>query len=323
VFLRSGSQVLSRFHIEGFTVTRVHGHDYRACDLAVVFGVPNPLRHSALGTLRNRIYAKHAGPILVVESSILGRQFVPRRLPLLGRLLRQKPKQVHGQYRLAVGGAFGPAADFNNQNSPPDRWQRLAIEIKPYRTAGNTIVLLGQIENDASLGGRSAVGWLIETAATIRQSGDRPIVIRLHPSLSPGYVARVRESVKAIGGVTVSPLGRPMAEDLADAHVSVSISSGSAIESMIAGVPAITLSPDSLAYRICSRSLVDLECPATPAREQWLYDLAYAQWSLEEFADGTAWRHIEPAIHRAMTADAARRRGEARAAATAISPYLG
>jgi hypothetical protein len=31
----------------------------------------------------------------------------------------------------------------------------------------------------------------------------------------------------------------------------------------------------------------------TPNRDQWLYDLAYKQWTLEEIAAGEAWEHLK------------------------------
>jgi hypothetical protein len=115
------------------------------------------------------------------------------------------------------------------------------------------------------------------------------------------YARDARTRLNRIGGVQVAEREQTLSENLAGAWASVSLSSGAAIESLISGVPAITLSPDSLAYGITSHDLESVEKPLLPEREQFLYDLAYAQWSPEEYADGTAWRHIEPVVLNDLT----------------------
>src|SRR5690606_16415841 len=78
----------------------------------------------------------------------------------------------------------------------------------------------------------------------------------------------------------------------------VTYSSGAAIDALIAGVPPICMSPASLAYKLCSRGLSDIAAPLMPTREQFFYDLAYSQWSLDEINNGTVWRHIWPAARK-------------------------
>ena len=298
IFTDSAVHDLSAFKIDGFEVIATPGSVYQPCDLAVVYGVPNPLRAGSRGRIRQSVQENHKGPLLVVESSIIGRVFLPPKGQLWRRLIGtyRKPEQKNPYYRLGLNAAFGPAADFGNRNSPPDRWERLGIAIKPYRKDGNHVLLVGQTPNDASLGSVDIVDWLVETATGIRALTERPILVRFHPGMGDDYARDARNRLNRIGGVQVAEREQTLSENLAGAWTSVSLSSGAAIESLISGVPAITLSPDSLAYGITSHDLESVEKPLLPEREQFLYDLAYAQWSPEEYADGTAWRHIEPVV---------------------------
>jgi len=304
IFVESASHNLGAFRIDDFRVVPTHGLEYQPCDLAVIYGLPNPLLDRARSRLRTDVFAKHAGPVLVVESAIIGRIFLPPKGQfgrwLLGRY--RKPQQINPYMRLAVGGAFGPEADFNNIDCPPDRWERLGLSISPYRTTGDHVVLIGQTPNDASLRGLNMTTWIGETAETIRKHTDRPIHVRLHPGMGWREAEQIAMIVTRVPGTFVSPRDRSLHEDLAGAWASISLSSGAAVESMIAGIPAITLSADSLAYSVTSHDLSDIEDPPLTAREQWLYDLAYAQWTEKEYQDGTAWRHIAPAVHRAFEA---------------------
>lgn len=290
------------FRIEGYRVEPTPGFSYQPCDLAVVYGMPNASRSSEKMLLRNDVFARHAGRVLVTESCIVGRVYTPVKRRLVDRFWGRYPKarSFHPFLRLSLNAAFGPEADFNNKGSPPDRWEQLGIAIRPYRTSGDHVLLIGQKPGDSSLRGVNVMDWLIEKAAQIRRLTTRPILVRFHPSMASTEAEKLQ--LERVQDLTVAPHGQPMSDSLANAWVTVTLSSGAAIDSMIAGVPAITLSPDSLAYELTSHDVNDIDHPPEPPREQWLYDLAYAQWSPEEYADGTAWRHISPAVARATAA---------------------
>lgn len=297
---------ISGFRIEGMRVTVTPGWEYVPCDVVVMYGLANPKRRSRQGVLRTALHREHKGPIVVIESSLIGRSF-KRRLPGWIAALRRRPlrpRQIHPYYRVAVGGALGDDADFGSENSPPDRWERLksefGIELKPYRTQGDHILVCGQVPMDASLRGVDVLEWLLDTAGAIRNVSSRPILIRLHPSTRWRYQQRVREAFASVPGVTISPGERTLAEDLGAAWACVTYSSGAAVDALIAGVPPICLSTAGLAYGLCSRDISDIERPKEPVREQFLYNLAYSQWTPTELADGTAWRHIRPAVDRAL-----------------------
>lgn len=300
VFTGSGNHDLAAFKIDGYRVEATPGFSYQPCDLAVVYGVPKSRVTEGRVELRNDVHSRHRGPLLVVESSIIGRVLMPARGQWLKRLIgrHRKPYVHHPFFRLAVGGAFGPEADFNNRDSPPDRWERLSIHIQPYRTSGDHVLLIGQTPHDASLRGVDMADWLHQTALEIRRFTDRPIFVRFHPGMGDTDAALARAKLKQIRDLHISKRKVTLGENLKNAWATVALSSGAAIESLISGIPAITLSEDSLAYTVSGHDLAAIENPPELPREQWLYDLAYAQWTPNEYADGTAWRHISAAVER-------------------------
>lgn len=297
---------ISHFRVEGMRVTVTPGWEYQPCDVVVMYGLANPPRRSKQGLLRNALYREHKGPIVVIESSLIGRSFKQRLPGWLSALRRRplRPRQAHPYYRVAVGGALGDDADFGAQNSPPDRWERMqaefGIQLRPYRTDGSHIVVIGQVPLDASLRGVDVSEWLQETVRAIREISGRPILVRLHPSTRWRYAEKVKNAFAGRPDITVTAGERPLAEDLSGAWTCATLSSGAAVDALIEGIPPICLSPASLAYKICSRDLADIERPKQPDREQFMRDLAYSQWSLAEMADGTAWRHIRPAVEREL-----------------------
>lgn len=297
---------ISRFGVEGMQVTPTGGWLYQPCDVAIMYGLANPQRRSLQGQLRNSIYREHKGPIVVIESSLLGRSFKPALPGWLAALRRRplRPRQVHPYFRVALDGALGDDADFCAAGSPPDRWEaqrrELGLELAPYREAGRHVLILGQVGRDASLRGLDIAQWLGQTAKAVRERSDRPIVVRLHPSM------RWRDREKAIAAcnevtdLTISPIENSFSADIGGAWTCVTYSSGGAVDALLAGVPPICLSPANLAYQLCSTSLDDIEAPLEPEREQFFRDLAYSQWTPDEMVDGAPWRHLLPAIRRRL-----------------------
>ena len=97
------------------------------------------------------------------------------------------------------------------------------------------------------------------------------------------------------------PPRRPIGASLHKCWVLVAYSSSSTIDALIGGVPAIALSSANMAWPVTDHSLSAVESPTLFAREQWLYDLAYAQWSPDEMQTGMVWRHLRPALESRMS----------------------
>ena len=185
------------------------------------------------------------------------------------------------RYYAAGWGGLNGRADFCNRGMPGDRFAALGLEIRPWRTDGDHVVLCGQVPTDASVQHVDHAAWLEDTARALTRATSRPILYRPHP-LGPGL---------PVPG-TVQSRERSFEEDLEGAWACVTFSSNAAVEAALAGIPVFACDGGSMALPIANRDLSQIERPALPDREQWAFDLAYAQWTLEEFENGTCWQHL-------------------------------
>jgi hypothetical protein len=132
------------------------------------------------------------------------------------------------------------------------------------------------------------VGWLTKAIRRLRQVTKRPIVLRPHPNqrqlpqlqLPAYYVSRQRS----------------LQEDLRGAWCCYARTTNAAVRAVLAGIPLITEDPMNIAYPVAGHNRRDVLAPPTPERQQWLADLAYAQWSPAEMAAGLPWRHLRPHV---------------------------
>ena len=217
-----------------------------------------------------------------------------------GRLVLESPVfrrgAEHGQEykRLSWDGFMRDDGIFCNENSPPDRWERIMvdqkIEVKPWRSIEDGYILLClQKRSDASLRGLQMEDWLESTVSEIRRFSQRNIVIRPHPldrrfpeQTAPGIIWSTNPSFTF---------------DVAGAWACVTYSSLSAIESACDGVPTFCLDEGNHAWPMRAGTLAFLENSpfhCRPDRTQWLQDLAYTQWTLKEFKEGIPWRRLRP-----------------------------
>lgn len=272
---------------------------YAPCDIAVVYGCPK--EGSRAKKVRRNLYASHTGTFLVLETPFLGRRVyhnVSGLRTFIRRLSnRRTVVDVLTQFRVGLNGAFHNTADFCNAGAPSDRWEHLRrefdLELKPYRTTGSHILIVGQIPNDASLQGADILAWLESTIRAVKQRTDRPIVVRPHPGTRPIELKRMMRSLSGNRQVRIDlPPTGTVHDALTDCWACVTYSSSSSVDALLMGVPTIAMSPASIAWPVTDHDLDAVEDPALYQREQWLYDLCYAQWSPEEIARGIVWSRL-------------------------------
>jgi hypothetical protein len=88
---------------------------------------------------------------------------------------------------------------------------------------------------------------------------------------------------------------RSFAEDLRGAWALVARSSNTAVEAILAGIPAFVTHPCA-AMACASADLSKIEEPLVPDdREDWAALLAANQWTLEEMERGVAWQFLTTA----------------------------
>ena len=112
-----------------------------------------------------------------------------------------------------------------------------------------------------------------ETVEQIKRYTDRPI--------------KVREKPRGRGTSGPSEAIVPLSEDLKDAWVCVTSCSISAVEAQCMGIPTIC-DVKSFAESVSANHFTDIENPYFVGAEDWLYSLAYQQFTPEEFTNGFA-----------------------------------
>lgn len=159
-----------------------------------------------------------------------------------------------------------PGAYLQNwtEGDPPDRWNALGIEMKPWRDGGRWIVVCPP-SSPAVETLFGAEGWLAKTLDTLGQHTDRPIRVRRKGDVEPLAVA------------------------LEDAHAVVTFQSNVAVDAVLAGVP-VFVDPINAAAPVGRLDLSKIEEPLKGDREPWAWSLAYGQFTLREMEQGLAWR---------------------------------
>ena len=159
-------------------------------------------------------------------------------------------------------------------NFKPDRWERLGLEIKPWREKGNLIIvcppsphLAGMLRIDHKL-------WTHNVVKELKLRTRKEILVRPKPSV----YERTRNPIEALFPRT---------------HALVTFASNAAIDALLWGIPIFMTSDRGAAYAYAEKDLSKIEKPWFPeGREKLMYSLAANQWTLEEMENGTCWREL-------------------------------
>ena len=249
----------------------IEGFRYEPSDVAVIFGVYKS--KVVISWPRGEIFRQQRQnnkDVIVLET---------------GYINRGDGENHH--YAAGFNGLNG-RADFKNKGMPDDRYIKLSHEfphqavMKSYcqpRETGH-VILCGQVPWNASVVHVDHVAWLNETAMKLKEQTRRRIVFRPHPLAKIPQIKWCEYST--------APLWR----DLAWATAVVTFNSNTGVEALINGVPVFAFDEGSMVWSICNKDLRRIDFPETPARQRWLNDLCYAQWTLNEMRSGETWKHL-------------------------------
>jgi len=285
--------------IPNLRVSNFNMKDVREADAFCTMNIDNP--YSLNAPKRNPVYREintTGKPVLVIESPVFRQNII---------LKRYAPNTVHRfgwDHFLNIG-------KFNNANSPSDRWEYFSkkqnLALKEWRDLKehNEILIPLQKANDSSLismikkwGSQEAyLEWIVKE---LRYLYPNPIVIRPHPL----YENRTKIDLSKLGlNVFISSNlrssstangGEGLAKDLEKVFFVVGYNSNTLIETIMAGIPTVTIDKEAHSYSASLHSVRDIFLvDYRKSREQWLYDLSYTQWTHEEMENGKAWEHIK------------------------------
>ena len=157
------------------------------------------------------------------------------------------------------------------RNCKSDRFEKFNMKLKAPSFSGKYILVCPSSTNINAYIGQP--NWTKETIEQIKRYTDRPIKLRHKP--------------RGRGTSGPSEAKVPLSEDLKDAWCVVTSCSIAAVEAMCEGVP-VFCHEKSFAVDVAGTELSDIENPYYGGPEEWLYSLAYQQFTPEEFANGTA-----------------------------------
>jgi hypothetical protein len=161
----------------------------------------------------------------------------------------------------------------------PERWERLGLDIHPAReTPRKKVVIAGQSVKSSVGHGLRYMAWETKWAKKLQALGFEVV-----------YRPKPRDTAKRpIPGVLYD--NRPIM-DWRDVHAVVTHHSNIALEAIVQGVPAYC---ETGAAKVMSFHPDEIQSASIPeGREQFLWDCAYLQWTLEEMRSGECWTHLK------------------------------
>jgi hypothetical protein len=154
--------------------------------------------------------------------------------------------------------------------------------MKPWRARDGFALIMGQVPSDTAVMHIRFQEWAQNVAVELQNLGHRP-AFRCHPK-APG--------LRLPGVPTLVDSSIELALDRA--AFAVTFNSNSGVDAVLNGVPTVTVDRGAMAWDVTSH---DLRSPVVmPDRSAWSMRTAFAQWRLEEIADGTAWAYVRAAL---------------------------
>lgn len=147
----------------------------------------------------------------------------------------------------------------------PKRWERLKLSLRPWKKTGKCIVLCPLSKIGGDFQHIDPEKWTEAVIGELSLYTDRPIIVKFKDS-------------------------KPLSRVLDDAWCLITHSSNAAVDAVIAGVPVIALGHS--ACKPISWEFCDIESPHWPERDQWAWNLAANQFTLEEMKSGEAWEAV-------------------------------
>ena len=183
----------------------------------------------------------------------------------------------------------------NTNFTDSSRWEKLKTELKPWKSNGKYILLILQVPWDASVQESNHFQWCNNVIQKLRKITDEIIKIRPHPlflsNKSHGGYSNLKIYVPPNCEIIDSSKIN-FEESLKYSKCVINYNSTCGCESIIHGVPTVTMNFDSIAYNISMNRISDIKNIKYSARENWAYNLAYNQWSKQEFEKGIPWDYL-------------------------------
>lgn len=201
----------------------------------------------------------------------------------LGYWGRRQGGRWAGWHKVVVN-ARHPTSYYQARRHDASRAAALNVVPQPWKN-GRHVLIAGMGDKGARAEGFEPEQWERAAIAQLRQHTDRAIVYRPKPSW---------KTARAIEGVGYSPRTQDVAEIMRGCHAVVTHHSNVAVDGIVGGIPAFVWY--GVGSTLGSQDLESIEsprCPTDAERAQWICDIAWCQWSIEEMSRGLPWRHLK------------------------------
>jgi len=285
-------ELLLKKFIQGVNAVGDHGviHsgiDLVDCDVAMIQGWVHQNKSSQHLMLRDKLITsqkKHNKYVSTADANLF---------------LYHDKSNPYGYLRYSFNDVFPQSGIYCDNNPNPKRWQQIQkdtrIHLHEYKTRGKWIVLMLQRNGGWSMNGKDVQQWALDTITQIRKYSDRPITIRPHPGDKQAkvYLQPHKTILKNLPNVKISPLDRPLEEDLRKAWAVVNHNSSAVVGPIINGYHCFLTDPKSSQCReVSNTDFSKLENPDLFDRQAWLERISMMHWKFSELEDGTCWRHM-------------------------------
>jgi len=243
-------------------------------------------------------------PHLIFRKAILDQQTITGGRTIIADsnlFLYKNPKNPKYYLRYSYDGVFPNTGEYCDQDPDPQRWrqikQDIGLELHPWRTHGDHILLCLQRNGGWSMAGFSTTEWAVQTIQELRKHTSRHIRIRSHPG-DKGAAADCSNILRACAGLGIDniSLSQPVGliDDLHNCWAVVNHNSSPSVGAAIEGIPVFVTDPvHSQCKEIANTVLDNIEHPDMPDRQHWVERLAQFHWSREEISNGVAWTHMK------------------------------
>lgn len=202
----------------------------------------------------------------------------------------------HEWHRYSMGSVYPDSGTYFFSQLNPDKWNQFSgwhgVELKPWRTQGNHVLLLCQRPKGFNMFTDQA-SWVETTINSIRAHTDRPIVARMHPGdgAREKQIDRIR---KLFGNLVTIDTNANIRDALVNCWCTVGYNSTPNVVAAIEGVPGYIEDPQhSWAADVAFRNLADINSPPLADRSEWIHRIANIHWSNHEVISGQLWAAIK------------------------------
>ena len=178
-------------------------------------------------------------------------------------------------------------AYFGRLHNNSSRADALGLFLKPWKDNKNGPIIIA-CQHSLSQQWRhqkKPASWVFDTINEIRKYTDKQIIIRPHPRCRVDGIEYEFKNVKIQYPIRIPNSYDDFDFEIDHAYAVVNWSSNPATKAIMEGIPAF-VGPSSLAYDVGNINLKDISNPKKPDRQQWLNDLAYTEWTVEEISKG-------------------------------------